>query len=40
MELLVTLAKIWRARMADVIRPVLACGSMLGASIRRTRRSP
>ena len=40
MDVLVTLAKIWGARMLEVIRPVLACGSMLGEGIRRTRRSP
>ena len=40
MDRLVTIAKIWVARMVDVIRPVLACGSMVSESLRRTRRSP
>jgi hypothetical protein len=40
MDVLVTLAKVCRARMIEVIRPVLCRGSMVGESIRRMRRDP
>lgn len=38
MAVLVTLVKIWRARMVEVIRPILGRGSMVSESRRRTRR--
>jgi hypothetical protein len=38
MNAFVTLAKIWRTRKVDVVRPVLARGSVVGESIRRARK--
>lgn len=37
MDALVTLVKIWRARMIEVIRPILGRGSIVNESTRRTR---
>jgi len=37
MDVLVTLVRIWRARMVEVIRPILGRGSMVDESRRRTR---
>jgi len=38
MDVLVTLAKVCRARMIEVIGPVLCRGSMVGKNIRRIRK--
>jgi hypothetical protein len=37
MEVLMTIVKIWRARVVEVIRPILGRGSMVGESTRRNR---
>jgi hypothetical protein len=38
MDVLVSLVKIWRARVIEVIRPILGRGSIVGGSKRPTRR--
>ena len=38
MEALVTFVKTWRARMVEVIRPILGRGSVAGDSAQRMRR--
>ncbi len=37
MDALVSLVKIWRARMVEVIRPILGRGSAVDESTQRTR---